>query len=106
MEVEFITLKKVSSEAKWLRNLLSDILLWTRPSSFVSMCCDSQDAIVKAKSKMFNGKNMHIRLRHNIIQKLLETWVISLDFVRSELNLADPFTKPLNRKPVEQTWRG
>ena len=70
------------------------------------MLCDSQDVIGKAKSKMFNGKNGHICLRHDIVQQLLETEVISLDFVRSELNLVDPLTKPLNRKLVEQTSRG
>ncbi|KAL6339065.1 hypothetical protein AAG906_024216 [Vitis piasezkii] len=32
--------------------------------------------------------------------------VISLDFVRSKLNLADPLTKPLNKKLVEETSRG
>ena len=72
----------------------------------MSMRCDSQAAIAKAKSKMFNGKNRHIRLRHNIVRQLLETRVISLDFVRSELTLVDPLTKPLNRKLVEQTSRG
>ena len=69
MEVEFIALKKASFEAEWLRNLLPDIPLWTRPTPFVSMRCDSQSAIAKAKSKMFNGKNLHIRLRHNIMQQ-------------------------------------
>ena len=29
-----------------------------------------------------------------------------MDFVNSELNLADHLTKPLNRKLVEQTLRG
>ena len=72
----------------------------------MSVCCDSQTTIVKAKSKMFNGKNRFIRLRHNIVRQMLETRVISMDFVNSELNLADPLTKPLNRKPVEQTLRG
>ena len=37
------------------------------------------------------------------MRQLLETGVISLDFVRSELNLDDPPTKPLNRKLVERT---
>ena len=72
----------------------------------MSIRCDNQAAIAKAKSKMFNGKNKHIRLRHNIVRQLLEARVISLDFVRSELNLADPLTKPLNRKLAEQTSRG
>ena len=72
----------------------------------MSMCCDSQAAIANAKRKMFNGKNIKIRLRHNIVRKLLKTGVISLNFVRSELNLVDPLTKPLNRKLVERTSRG
>ena len=38
------------------------------------------------------------------MRQLLETWVISLEFVRSELNLVDPLTKPL--KLVEETSRG
>ena len=68
MEVEFIALEKASSEAKWLRNLLADIPLWTRQTSPVSMRCDSQATIAKAKSKIFNGKNRHIWLRHNIVR--------------------------------------
>ena len=106
MEVEFIALEKTSSEVEWLRNLLVDIPLWTIPASFVFMHCDNQAAIAKAKSKIFNGKNRHIRLRHNIVQQLLETWVIFLEFVRSNLNLVDPLTKPLNKKLVVETLRG
>ena len=67
MEAEFIALEKASSEDEWLRNFLADIPLWTRPAPSVSMHCDSQVAITKAKSKIFNGKNMHIHLRHNIV---------------------------------------
>ena len=70
------------------------------------MRCDNQATIAEAKSKIFNGKNKDIRLRHNIVRQLLETWVISLEFVRSELNLANPLTKPLNKKLVEETSRG
>ncbi|RVW83859.1 Retrovirus-related Pol polyprotein from transposon TNT 1-94 [Vitis vinifera] len=65
-------------EAEWLRNLLADIPLWMRPTPSVFMRCDSQTTITKAKSKIFNGKNKHIRLRHNIVRELLETRVISL----------------------------
>ena len=106
MEIEFIALEKASSEAEWLRNLLADIPLWTRPASFVSMRCDSQAAIVKAKSKIFNENNRHIRQMHNVVWQLLEIGVISLEFVRSELNLVNPLIKPLNKKLVEQTSRG
>ena len=98
MEAEFIALENTSSKIEWIRNLLADIYLWTRPAPFMFMCCDSQVTIAKAKSKIFNGKNRHICLRHNIVQQLLETRVISLEFVKLELNLADSFIKPLNKK--------
>ena len=67
MEVEFIALEKTSFEAEWFRNLLVDIPLWMRLTPSVSMHCYSQVAIAKVKSKIFNGKNKHIRLRHNIV---------------------------------------
>lgn len=47
-----------------------------------------------------------MRLRHNIGKQLLESGVVTLDYVRSELNLADPLTKPLNRRLVVNTSRG
>ena len=67
MEVEFIALENESSKAEWLRNFLADISLRMKPIPSVSMHCDSQATIAKAKSKIFNGKNRHIRLRHNIV---------------------------------------
>ncbi|RVX07031.1 hypothetical protein CK203_030459 [Vitis vinifera] len=59
MEAEFITLEKASFEVDWLRNLLADIPLWTRPTLSVSMRCDSQAAIAKAMSKIFNGRTAY-----------------------------------------------
>ena len=50
---------------------------------------NSQTAI-KAKRKIYNRKNTHTYLRYNIIGQLLETRIVSLDFVRLELNLVDP----------------
>ena len=41
MEAKFIALKKASSEAEWLINLLSDTPLLTRPAPSVSIHCDS-----------------------------------------------------------------
>ena len=32
---------------------------------FVSICCDNQAPLAKARVKMFHGKNMHLCLRPN-----------------------------------------
>jgi len=72
----------------------------------VSIHCDNQGTIAGVKSKIYNGKSRHICLRHKIVKQLLDDGIISLDYVRSELNISDPFTKPLGRKLVENILRG
>jgi len=42
----------------------------------------------------------HIHLRHKVVKQLLDGGIISLDDVRSELNISDLLTKPLGRKLV------
>ena len=58
-----------------------------------------------ANNKTFNGKSRHIRLRHDIVRQLLKDVVISIDFVRSNVNLTNPLTKPLGRKQIIDTSR-
>ena len=55
---------------------------------------------------MYNGKSRHIRRRHNTIRQLLSTGIISIDYVMSKDNIADPLTKGLNRELVEKLTRG
>ena len=55
---------------------------------------------------MYNGKSGHIRRRHNTIRQLLLTGVISIDYVKSKDNIADPLTKGLKRELVEKSLKG
>ncbi|RVW26496.1 Retrovirus-related Pol polyprotein from transposon TNT 1-94 [Vitis vinifera] len=93
MESEFIALDKCGEEAEWLRHLLEDIPRWSKPVPPICIHCDSQSAIGRAQSNMYNGKSGHIRRRHNTIRQLLSTGVISVDYLKSKDNIADPLTK-------------
>jgi hypothetical protein len=42
---------------------------------------------------------------HNIVRQLIETGVMSMDFVRLERNLTDHLTKTLARRLVSETSR-
>ena len=66
MELEFVALELAGSEAEWLRNFFANTHLGMKPTPSVSMHCDNQSAI--AKNKTYNGKNQHIRLRHNMVK--------------------------------------
>ena len=74
----------------------------------LSICIhfDSQSTIEKAQSKMYNGKSRCIRRRHNTVKQLLTNGVISIDYVKSKDNIADPLTKGLTTKQVRKSSRG
>ncbi|GKA78709.1 retrovirus-related pol polyprotein from transposon TNT 1-94 [Tanacetum coccineum] len=100
MESEFIMLDKCREEEEWLRQFVEDIPWWPKLVTAISIHCDSKSALGRAKSTMYNGKSRHIYRRHNSIRQLLSTGVISIDYVASKDNIADPFTKSLSREQV------
>ena len=65
---KFIALDKCGEEAEWLRHFLEDIPRWPRPEPPICIHYDSQSAIGRAQSSMYNGKSRHIRRRHNTIR--------------------------------------
>ncbi|PHT49270.1 hypothetical protein CQW23_13478 [Capsicum baccatum] len=103
MESEFITLDKAGEEAEWLRNFLEDIYYWPKPVAPVCIHCDSQTAIGRTGSMIYNGKSHHIRRIHNTIRELFSSRIITIDNVKSKDNVSDPLTKGLSRERVERT---
>lgn len=83
MESEFIALDKCGEKAEWLHHFIEDIPRWPKPVTVISIHCDSQSAIGRAHSIMYNGKSRHIRRRHNSVRQLLSTRVITIDYVKS-----------------------
>ncbi|KAK4402944.1 hypothetical protein Sango_1035100 [Sesamum angolense] len=100
MEYEFIALELVDQEAEWLRTLVADMIMWGS-SVPVSLYCDSQAAIRITKNYAYNGKKRYIRIRHSTVKELLKNGIISLEYVRSERNLADPLTGLTRRVVLE-----
>ena len=105
MESEFIALDKAGEEAEWLKNFLEDIPCWNKPVPAILIHCDSQSAIGRAQSSMYNGKSRHIRRRHNTIRQLIKNGIISIDYVKSCDNIADPFTKGISRDQLYKLLR-
>lgn len=106
MESEFIALAAAGKEAEWLRNMLLDIKLWPQPMPSISLYCDSQATMSKAFSKVYNGKSRHISLRHEYVRELISNGTISIVYVKSCENLADPLTKGLPRDLIKSTSAG
>ena len=103
MESEFVALAAAGKEAEWLRNLLLDITLWPQPMPAISLRCDSQATMSRALNKVYNGKSRHISLRHEYVRQLISDGIITITYVKSCNNLADPFTKGVLRDLVRST---
>nr|GFA85984.1 zinc finger, CCHC-type [Tanacetum cinerariifolium] len=106
MESEFVALAAAGNEAEWLRNLVYEIPLWPKPISTISIRCDSAATLAKAYSQVYNGKSRHLGVRHSMIRELIMNGVISVEFVRTQLNLADHLTKGLGRDLVRKAAIG
>ena len=106
MESEFIALDKAGEEAEWLQNFLEDIPIWPKPVPAITIHCDSQSAIGRAQSNMYNDKSRFIRRRHNTIRQMLSNGIIVIDYVKSKDSTPDPFTKGLPRELVDKASKG
>ncbi|KAJ9557203.1 hypothetical protein OSB04_011817 [Centaurea solstitialis] len=105
MEVEFIALAAAGKKAKWIRDLLTHPHFWTHPTPSIPMYCDSEATLSRVYNSIYNGKSRHLGLRHNYVRQLIENCTISIVYVKSCGNLADPLTKPLTRDLIGSTTR-
>ena len=80
--------------------------MWTKLVPPICIHFDSQSAIGRAQSYMYNGKSRHIRRRHNTVRQLLSNGIISIDYIKSKDNIADPLTKSLSGEHVHCSSRG
>ena len=88
------TLDTATVEAEWLRELLMDLPVVEKPVPAILMNCDNQTVIVKVNSAKDNTKSSrHVKRRLKSVRKMRNSEVISVTYIQTDKNLADPFTK-------------
>jgi hypothetical protein len=102
MEAELTALDIASAEAEWLRELLSDLPVVEKPIPTILMNCDNQTVITKVNSAKDNANSTrHVKRCLKSVRKLRNSGVIAVTYVRTDKNLADPFTKGLSWNVIE-----
>nr|GEV43390.1 hypothetical protein [Tanacetum cinerariifolium] len=96
----------VGKEAEWLKNLLLEIPLWSKPITSIYIRYDSAATLVKAYNQMYNENSRHLGVRRSMIHELITNMVISIEFVRPQQNLADHLMKGLARDLVIKSVEG
>jgi hypothetical protein len=102
IEVELVALDTATVEGDWLRELLMDLPIVENHLPTILMNCDNQTVIVKVDSSKDNIKSSrHIKRRLNSVRKMRNSKVITLDYIHTEKNLTDPFTKGLSHNVID-----
>jgi hypothetical protein len=102
MEAELAALDTTTIEAEWLRELLMDLPVVEKPIPAILMNCDNQTVIAKVTSSKDSGKSSrYVKRRLKSVRKLRNSRVISVTYISTDKNLADPITKGLPRNVIE-----
>ncbi|BBH07107.1 Leucine-rich repeat protein kinase family protein [Prunus dulcis] len=97
-EAEYIAAGSCCTQLLWMKQMLNDYGI--HQGKMVTFC-DNMSAINISKNPVQHSRTKHIDIRHHFIRELVEENVLSLEFVSTEKQLADTFTKPLDNLRFE-----
>lgn len=95
-EAEYMAACEGAKEGVWLRQLLDDVGYRRDFPTPINM--DNQSAIRLVKNPELHHRTKHIDIRLHFIRGLYESGTISIEYVPTEKQLADVFTKPLSSR--------
>ncbi|KAG5864215.1 hypothetical protein JTB14_031796 [Gonioctena quinquepunctata] len=64
------------------------------------MKVDNQSAIKLANNPEFHKRTKHIDIKYHFVREASENGVVKIDYVESNLQLADILTKPLTKEKI------
>lgn len=98
-EAEYMSLVTATQEGKYLISLLNEIQDVYQTQ--FTILCDNQGAIALAKNPIKHQRSKHIDIRYHFLRDEIEAKRLTLNYVASENNIANIFTKPLQRIKLE-----
>ena len=102
-EAEYVALATAVQEAKFLSQLSKDMHIDVQT---VIVFVDNQSAIALAKNPVNHQRSKHIDIRYHFIRAEVLNKNVELKYVPTEINIADMYTKPLNRKRLLKLFLG
>jgi hypothetical protein len=93
VEAEYIAAGSCCTQLLYLKQSLVD---YNIKLGSVPLLCDNESAVKIAKTPVLHSRTKHIDIRHHFLREKEANVDIALQNVKSEEQLADIFTKPLN----------
>jgi hypothetical protein len=94
MEAEYMAASAACQEAVWLVRVLQE--LGSTNSNTTILYEDNKSCIQFTKNNSVHKRSKHIDQRYHYIRELVLENKIKLEYIPTELNIADMFTKPLS----------
>lgn len=91
-EAEYIALGSCCAQVLWMMMTLEDFGLNYRK---VPLRCDNKSAIDLSNNHVYHSRTKHIDVRHHFLRDHIVKEDVIIEFVPTDLQLADIFTKPL-----------
>ena len=85
-----------------MKEFISDLGVIPSASGPVKIFCDNSGAIALVKESRFHKRTKHIKRRFNSIRHQVSEGDIEICKIHTDLNVADPLTKPLSRAKHDQ----
>ncbi|UYV75740.1 hypothetical protein LAZ67_13001182 [Cordylochernes scorpioides] len=97
MESEYIALAQTTKEILWIAQILENLKCLTNASRPITIFCDNRAAIEFSKNNIENNRLKHIDIRYHYIREKVNSGDIHVNYISTNDNLADIFTKGLKR---------
>ena len=97
-EAEYVSIGNCCAQVLWIKQQLNDYGINFKT---VPIKCDNTSAINLTKNPVHHSRSKHIEIRHHFIRDHVNNGHIYVEYVPTENQFADIFTKPLEKVKFE-----
>eukprot|EP00253_Pinus_taeda_P012033 PITA_12033 len=98
-EAKYVAATAAACQAVWMRRMLRSF--GQEQEKVTVIFCDNSSAIALSKNSVFHKRTKHIDTRFHYIRELVSSEEIVLEHCRTQEQVADILTKPLDQKSFE-----
>ena len=98
VEAEYIAAGSCCSQLFWMKKVLTDYGI---SQDTMVVYCDNSSAIDISKNPVQHSKTKHIEIMYHFIKNHVERKIVCLEYIPTEHQNANIFTKPLDRSKFE-----